>query len=179
MITAILSEKSKNLEYLTKKMIDAASFDSEMIFLSQRDLSFFKNPYSFARGDYDDDYKKIEQKIVDAKCIVLVGFSYFGKLDGRISTFMDRTYPLLKDKKLKGKFGVGIIVSENRDDTQIPLSQLDSFFLEHEMKPVSPPAPYSGTGISGFAKLDNEIIEDAHSVDMAVKIGEKLSKILH
>jgi multimeric flavodoxin WrbA len=63
-----------------------------------------------------DDWQSIADRVLDARALVIGGYSPYGSLDARTKAFMERMYCFRHQKALsKGKLGVAVVVGINEN----------------------------------------------------------------
>lgn len=80
----------------------------------------------------DDEMQDIYPKLEAADGIIIGCPVYFVSVAAQAKIFMDRTYALMHDKRLKGKVGAAIVTSR-RTGAAVALGTLYSFFVAQRM----------------------------------------------
>lgn len=142
-----------------------AGAETEMLSLSEMEilpcdgcLACWKTPYCHIKDDMRDVYPKVEA----SDGIIFASPVYFLGMAGQCKLFLDRLYPLYRQKKLANKVGGGIAVATRIGQSQV-WNALNLFFAVTHMRPSE--------FVSGFAMGKGDIKRDKHAMKAAKELG--------
>ena len=111
--------KNSNTDRLIKTVLDSTGMEHGFIKLSELDV----HPCNACKGCVTDnvckqidDWQSIADRVLDARALVIGGYSPYGSLDARTKAFMERMYCFRHQKALsKDKLGVAVVVGINEN----------------------------------------------------------------
>ncbi len=116
-----------------------------------------------------DDMQKIYPKLLEADGIFIGTPVYFWNVSGQVKIFLDRTYPFMIQRKLRGKIG-GIAVVARRAGCGNAYSFLTDYFTLMRMT--------VGGGVIGYAEAEGEIINDTEAMAQTKAAGKAMVKAI-
>jgi multimeric flavodoxin WrbA len=126
------------------------------------------------RCHINDDMQVVYKKMQEADSLIIGSPTRFDNVSGQLKVFIDRTNPLCKDRKLKGK-KVGLLTvgywrdSISRERT---LDILKNFCEIHEMKVIATMVGYEKSGRAGKIKKNKQTLKGCF--DLGVKLVSSL-----
>jgi len=117
----------------------------------------------------NDDMQQIYTKLLEADGIFIGTPVYFWSVGAQVKTFMDRTYALMRERKLRGKVG-GAAVVARRAGCATTYSLLITFFNQHRMT-------FAG-GVIGYADKEGDIKTDQEAMQEARLAGRAVVRTL-
>ncbi len=145
-----------NTEILVKEALEAAreaGGETELIIVADKNIAPCDG-CGACEGDgiciIDDDMQEIYQQLELADGVIFGTPVYFVNVTAQAKAIMDRTYPLLRTGKLRGKVAAPIVVARRVGAGQV-LSLMYSYFVGQRMIP-------SG-GAIGYGREKGEVRE--------------------
>ncbi len=117
----------------------------------------------------NDDMQNVYPKLVEVDGIFIGTPVYFWSVSGQVKSFMDRTYGLMRQRKLRGKVG-GIAVVARRAGCGNTYSLLNDYFTLMRMT-------LSG-GVIGYAEKEGEINNDTEAMTQASAAGKAMARAI-
>lgn len=133
--------KEGNTEILVKEALASAQEEgaqTELISVIGKNIapcdgcsSCFKTGVCHIKDDMQDIYRQLET----AEAVIIGSPVYFGSVSAQAKAVMDRTFSLLRDRRLKGKVAASILAVRRVGAGQTR-NLLYGFFMAHGMIPV-------------------------------------------
>jgi len=147
--------KNSNTDRLVRLVLDSTGLKSEFIKLSDCKIE----PCNVCTVDdpkwgtifpcqldnqciIQDDFQKIQPKLLEADALVIGGYPSYGFVDARTKTFLERMFSLdhcaFQERPLMtGKLGVSIAVCNTIEDGKTAAGQIEHMFRTLHMIPVA------------------------------------------
>ncbi|MFC2027759.1 flavodoxin family protein [Chloroflexota bacterium] len=167
--------RNSNTEILVKEAMDGAreiGAEIEIIDITQKNI----NPCNACALCLDtsecvitDDMQHIYAKLLEADGIFIGTPVYFWNVSSQVKILIDRTYPLMWNRKLRGKVG-GIAVVARRAGCGNTYSFLVDYFTLMRIT--------IGGGVIGYAGEAGDIINDTEAMAQAKAAGKAMVKAI-
>lgn len=178
--------KGGNTEILVEEALEAAreaGAETELFLVADKNIAPCDG-CGACEGDgtciVDDDMQTIYQQLELADGVILGTPVYFINVTAQAKAVMDRTYPLLRAGKLRGKAGAAIVAARRVGAGQV-LSLMYAYFVAQRMIPVGGAIGYGREkgevrqGVGGTPTLS--AIEEARAAGRnVVRMAQRLSK---
>ncbi|MFO8010378.1 MAG: flavodoxin family protein [Dehalococcoidia bacterium] len=116
-----------------------------------------------------DDMDLVYSKLIEADAIFIGTPVYFWNVSGQVKVLLDRTYPLMWHRKLRGKVG-GIAVVARRAGCGNAYSFLTDYFTLMRMT--------VGGGVIGYAGAEAGIRDDKEAMGQAKAAGRAMVRAI-
>lgn len=167
--------KNSNTEILVKEAMAAAmelGAEIEIVNITQKTI----NPCNGCGVCLDtsdcvisDDMQPIYAKLLEADGIFIGTPVYFWNVSSQVKILIDRTFPFMWNRKLRGKVG-GIAVVARRAGCGNTYSFLVDYFTLMRMN--------IGGGVIGYAEGPGDIINDTEAMEQASAAGRAMVKAI-
>jgi len=167
--------KNSNTEILIKEAMEGAKqAGAETEILNITELNIIPcNGCDFCLDggecSISDDMQQISPKLIEADGIFIGTPVYFWNVSGQVKILIDRTYPLMVHRKLRGKVG-GIAVVANRVGCGNAYSSLNDYFALMRMTLAG--------GVIGYAGEPGEIRNDSEAMIQSSAAGKAMVKAI-
>lgn len=162
------SPRSKNTEFMLRTALEKSGKDNELLLLREKNITLCDGCCSCEKTGkchIKDDMETITEKLQKADSLLIGTPTYYDNVPGLLKNFIDRTNPLFKDLKLKGKkVGFAVTGEASLSSVNHALDVLRWFAEIHEM-----------TVVGSVVAMDKHIKEEAVITELH-KLGEKISK---
>jgi len=172
--------KEGNTEILVKEALHAAAeegAETELVLVSDMDITPCSACDACLSGEgcmVNDDMHKIYERLENADGLILGTPVYFVNVSAQAKAIIDRTYPYLFTRKLKGKAAAAIVATRRVGGWQV-LSFIQSFFSIHEMKIAG--------GSIGYGLAKGDVLQgpgasfSLSAIEEARHLGKKVVKL--
>lgn len=167
--------KNSNTEILVDeamKGVVEAGAEMEIVNIAQKDIAPCNGcAFCLDTGEcaITDDMEYIYQKMLEADGIFIGTPVYFWNVSAQVKTLIDRTYPFMWQRRLRGKVG-GIAVVARRAGCGNTYSFLVDYFTLMRMT--------IGGGVIGYAGEPGDIIKDTEAMSQAKAAGRAMVKAI-
>jgi len=162
--------KNGNTQILIKEALSAAEeagAKTDLLNITDRDIRPCKGCHAcfkeLGRCQTDDDMQTIYPRLLEANGIIIGTPVYFANVSGQTKVFMDRTYCLMPEGKLRNK-ALGGVASVYRIGGSSALQSLMMFSSAHRMI-------YAGS-VLGFGMEKGDVLQDKGALSMARGLGK-------
>ena len=178
--------KDGNTEILVKEALEAAreaGAETELILVAEKSVApcdACGTCYEDGICVIDDDMQEIYRQLELADGVIFGTPVYFVNVSAQAKAIIDRTYPLLRTGKLRGKVAAALVAVRRVGAGQV-LSLLYSYFVAQRMMTVGGGIGYGREkgevreGVGGTPALS--ALEEARAIGRnVVRMGERFSK---
>ena len=167
--------KNSNTEIMVKAAMDGAreaGAEVEILNITEKDIAPC-NGCEFCADTSEcsisDDMQQVLTSLLEADGIFVGTPVYFWSVSAQVKAFMDRTYAIIRERKLRGKVG-GAAVVARRAGCANAYSLLTTFFIQHRMS-------FAG-GIIGYADAEGDIKNDQEAMNEARLAGRAMVRTI-
>lgn len=169
-IVGSMRRKGNTAILVQESLLGAEELGAEvaLLHLSDREIAFCDGCESCVQtGECSiaDDMQPLYDQLLAADGIILGTPVYFWNVSAQLKTFMDRTYALQHQRKLRNKVG-GIVVVAERAGCVAAFSALSAFFTLHRMIEGGGAIAYGRK--QGAVRLDERGLREARAAGRAV-----------